>query len=320
MKNIEATGRRGDGATGRAPFAFCLLPFAFCLLLTAAANAQLLNKSNYGVGMTVAVYQFDEARSKKFSLITKLRQTVSTPDEEIDYITRTYGAEDVKLRHLRPSVGLQEGEAFTDTQPMNEKPFTFTITPRLITREEVSFDFTAKYGDKVLMQFTSVSANSYETVMLRGDQGDFGVREFKGPDGVERAPQRSALLVTITPAIIVAKGLQNKPSDISRPTDEYGSKVELSKSDTFEQPSVVNRAPIKFPPSSQPKGSITLEAIITPDGRVTNVRVLDTPDSAYNAKAIEAFRQYKFNPAKLNGRPTYATFRETILLAKPNPL
>ena len=42
-------------------------------------------------------------------------------------------------------------------------------------------------------------------------------------------------------------------------------------------------------PGSQPRGSITLEGIVTPDGRVTNVRVLDTPDSAYNPKAVEAF-------------------------------
>ena len=77
---------------------------------------------------------------------------------------------------------------------------------------------------------------------------------------------------------------------------------------------------MKFPPSSKPKGSITLEAIVTPDGRVTNVRVLDTPDSAYNAKAVEALRNYKFSPAKLNGRATFATWRETIVLGKEGPL
>jgi len=48
------------------------------------------------------------------------------------------------------------------------------------------------------------------------------------------------------------------------------------------------------------------------------VRVLDSPDSALNAKAIETFRQYRFNPAKLNGRPTYATYRETIIMSKPD--
>jgi len=77
---------------------------------------------------------------------------------------------------------------------------------------------------------------------------------------------------------------------------------------------------VKFPPGSIARGSITLEGIITPEGRVTNVRVLDSPDSALNPKAIEAFRQYRFNPAKINGRPSYATFRETIILSKQGPL
>lgn len=317
--------RRSERVTGRLGQSFlrlllgCLLPTAFCLLPT-AAQAQLLKKSDYGVGVTIAVYQFDDLKSKKFGLVTKLKQTVSTSEEEIEHITRTYGAEDMKLRHLRPSVGLREGEPFTDTQPMNEKPFTLTVTPRLITREEVSFDLKVQYGNQVLMEFTSVSANNYETVLLRGERSGFGIREFKGPDGMESVPEARALLITVTPAIIVAKGLQNRPSDISRPTDAYGSKVELSSSDTFELPTLINRQPLKFPPGATPRGSITLECVVTPEGRVTNVRVLDTPDPAYNVKAIEAFRQYRFNPAKLNGRATYATYRETIVFDKPKPL
>ena len=309
--------RWSDGTMGRQRAAClrlllgCLLFTAYCLLPT-ATHAQLLKKSDYGVGVTIAVYQFDDVKSKKFGLVTKLKQTVSTSEEEIEYITRTYGAEDMKLRHLRPSVGLREGEPFTDTQPMNEKPFTLTVTPRLITREEVSFDLKVQYGNQVLMEFTGISANNYETILLRGERGGFGIREFKGPDGMESVPE--------APAIIVAKGLQNRPSDISRPTDAYGSKVELSSSDTFELPTLINRQPLKFPPGATPRGSITMECVVTPEGRVTNVRVLDTPDPAYNVKAIEAFRQYRFNPAKLNGRATYATYRETIVFDKPKPL
>ncbi len=299
---------------------FCLLPFAFCLFICPPTQAQLLKKSDYGVGVTIAVYQFDETRSKQFGLTTKLKQTVSTPEDEIDYISRTYGVEELKLRFLRPSVGLKEGEAFTETQTVHEKPLVITVTPRLVTREDVSFDLSIKYAGKPLMEFVSISANNYETVMLRGEKSGFGIREFKGPEGVESVPQPRSILVTVTPAIIVAKGLQNKPSDISRPTDAYGSRVTLEASDTFEMPVILSRAPLKFPPSSQPKGSITLEVVVTPEGRVTNVRVLDSPDSAYNPKAIEAMRNYKFTPAKLNGRPTYATWRETFVMGKEKPL
>ena len=292
-----------------------LLSTVYCLLST-SAQAQLLKQNDYGVGVTVAVYQFDDVRSKKFSQVNTLKVTANTPEEEIEYIQRNFGAEDLKFRYVR-TIGLREGEAFTDSQPMNEKQFVFVITPRIISKSEVTFDFVVKYGEQSLLELKSVTAGSYETVMMRGERGDFGVKEFKGPDGVESVPEKRALLVTITPTVQTTRSLQNKPSDISRPTDQFGSRVELGESDTFIIPAVINRAPLKFAASSRPKGSITLQCIVTPEGTVTNVRVLDSPDPALNPKAIEAFRQYRFAPAKLNGRPTYATFRETIILSKP---
>jgi len=292
---------------------------AFIIVLSGGVHAQLLKKGDYGVGVTVAVYQFDDTRSKQIGEANKLNQTASTPEEEMDVITKSFGAEEVKFRYVR-SIGLREGESFTDSQPMNERQFTFTITPRIVTKNDVSFDFEAKYADKVLLEVKGVTVGSYETVMLRGARSGFGVREFKGPEGVEKAPEMRALLVTITPTVTTARSLQNKPSDISRPTDQFGAKVTLTESDIFVMPAVINRTPVKFPPGASVKGTITLEGIVTPEGRITNVRVLDTPDTAYNPKAIEAFRQYRFNPAKLNGRATYATFRETIILEKQGPL
>jgi TonB family protein len=292
---------------------------AFMIVLSGGVHAQLLKKSDYGVGVTIAVYQFDDARSKQFAEVNKLNQTASTPEEEMDVIKRNFGAEDVKFRYVR-SIGLRESESFTDAQPMNERQFTITLVPRVITKSDVSFDFTAKYADKVLLEAKGVTVGNYETVMLRGARSGFGVREFQGPDGIEKAPETRALLLTVTPTVTSARSLANKPSDISRPTDQFGSKVEIAESDIFVMPAVSNRTPIKFPPGASVKGSITLEGIVTPEGRVTNVRVLDTPDPALNPKAIEAFRQYRFNPPKLNGRATYATFRETIILSKQEPL
>jgi len=292
---------------------------AFMIVLSGGAHAQLLKKNDYGVGVTVAIYQFDDARSKQFAEVSKLNQTASTPEEEMDAITRGFGAEEVKFRYVR-SIGLRESEGFTDSQPMNDRQLSFTITPRIITKNDVSFDFTAKYADKVLLDAKGVTIGNYETVMLRGERSGFGVREFQGPEGVEKAPDARALLITITPSVTTARSLQNKPSDISRPTDQFGSKVQITDSDIFVMPAVINRIPIKFPPGSSVKGSITLEGIVTPEGRVTNVRVLDSPDPALNPKAIDAFRQYRFNPPKLNGRATYATYRETIILGKQAPL
>ena len=283
-------------------------------------GAQAAKKTEYGANLTVAVYQYDDTRSKQINEVTALKQTVSTAEEEIDYISRTFGVEELKSRHIR-SVGLREGESFSDSQPMNERPLVFTIIPRTITRSGVTFDFVARYDDKVVLEAKGVNANNYETVMLRGSRGDFGMREFIGPGGKpERVPEKRALLVTVTPTIIAVRGLQNRPLDISRPTDQYGATVRLGENDVFIMPTILTRALPKFTVGSLPKGSITLEAIITPEGKVTNVRVLDSPDAGYNLKAIEAYRQYHFSPAQLNGKPTYATYRETIVFTRPGPL
>lgn len=295
------------------------LAIALALVATVTANAQLLRKSDYGAGVTVAIYQFDDARSKEFPLVNTLKVTATSQEEETEYITKNFGAEDVKFRFMR-NIGLREGEAFTDSQPVNERQFSYTLTPRIVTKSDVTFDFVAKYNDQILLEAKSVTVASYETVMLRGGRGEFGVREFMGPNGPEKLPEKRALLVTITPIVQSARALANKPSDISRPTDQFGSKLELTENDVFTMPAIINRAALRYPEGAAPKGSITLEGIVTPEGRVTNVRVIDTPDPAYNPKAIEAFRQYRFNPGKINGRPAYATFRETIILSKQSPL
>src|ERR1051326_2693232 len=84
--------------------------------LSVTADAQLLKKNDYGVGVTVAIYQFDDARSKQFTQVNTLKVTANTPEEEIEYITRNFGVEDLKVRHVR-TVGLIEGQPFTDSQP-----------------------------------------------------------------------------------------------------------------------------------------------------------------------------------------------------------
>jgi TonB family protein len=284
-----------------------------------ASRAQLLKKSDYGVGLTLAFYQFDESRSKQMGEVTVLKQTAATPDEEIDYVTRTFGLEEMKLRHIR-SIGLREGESFSDVQIVNEKQFNFTVVPRTVTREDVRVDLTATFAGQPILTVRDVVVRNYETVALRGGRGDFGVREFMGPNGKESVPEKRSLLLTMTTAITLARGLQNRPTDISRATDEFGTRITLSENDVFVMPAVITRVPPKFVVGSSPKGSITLEGIVTPEGKITNVRVLDTPDSALNPKAIEAFRQYRFNPGRLNGKATYATYRETIVFSKPSPL
>jgi len=221
-----------------------LLPLLLLLLLAGEARAQLLKQGDLGVGVTVAIYQFDEQESKLFPLVSSLKATASTPEEEIELLGRNLGAQGVRLRHFK-SIGLREGETFTDTQPLNNRPFVYSIIPRVLTKGEITFDFTASYADKVLLEAKSVTANSYDTVVLRGQPGAFAIREFKGPQGTETTPDTRSLLVTITPVIQNTRALQNKPSDLSRPTDQFGSKISLSPSDIFVMPVLIRRCTIR---------------------------------------------------------------------------
>jgi TonB family protein len=64
---------------------------------------------------------------------------------------------------------------------------------------------------------------------------------------------------------------------------------------------------------------VLLTGVITPEGKITNVRVLRSLDPIIDERAIEAFRQYRFSPALLNGKPVYATYREELTFAAPPP-
>lgn len=165
-----------------------------CWLLSAVSWAQAARRTEYGVNLNLAIYQFDEARSKETREVLQLKQTAASAEEEIDHLTRNFGLEEVKLRHVR-AVGLRVNESYTDAQPMNEKPLFVTIKPTAVTREGVRFDITAKYDGKVLLELKDVSADHYGTVALRGGRGRFGVNEFTGPRGIETVPETRALLI-----------------------------------------------------------------------------------------------------------------------------
>jgi TonB family protein len=60
---------------------------------------------------------------------------------------------------------------------------------------------------------------------------------------------------------------------------------------------------------------VLVAGVVTPEGKVINVRVLRGIDSAIDDRAVAAFRQYRFSPALLNGTPVHATFREELVFA-----
>ena len=267
-------------------------------------RAQLLRQTEFGVGLTLVIYEYDRKEGASLEAQTRLESTVTSAEAEREHLHTVLGIPSARVRYQR-SIGLREGEPFTDLQSIDQRLLRWNLLPRLVTKGDLTFDLRVTYGEEVLLDVQSVTINSYDTFLFR-----------LGQPPEAPAANRQGLLLTVTPVIQNLRDLRNRPTDLSRPTDRFGRRITLAPDDIFVMPVILSRAPLLFAPGSRARGSVTMEGIVTPEGQVTNVRVLDTPDPALNPKVIEAFRQYRFNPAQLNGRATFATYRETIPLDK----
>jgi TonB family protein len=184
----------------------------------------------------------------------------------------------------------------------------------------MKLDVKVRYANQALLEVKNVEFENYETVLLRGGKGMFGVKYYVGAGGAQQsAPIERALLISVTPEVVPLANLRNRPEQLSHPVDEYGRPLAMKESDRFTPPVALERVAPKFDAGRAIRGSVLLAGTITPDGRVVNVRVMRSLDSVIDDRAMDAFRQYKFSPALLNGQPVYATFREEISFAPPPP-
>ena len=63
--------------------------------------------------------------------------------------------------------------------------------------------------------------------------------------------------------------------------------------------------------SSRAGGDVTVDALIDADGNVTNLKVVSGPPILRQA-AMEAIKQWKYDPARLNGRPVAIHLTSTV--------
>ena len=69
--------------------------------------------------------------------------------------------------------------------------------------------------------------------------------------------------------------------------------------------------------AAQIQGDVLLEAVILPDGRVTRVTVLKSPNRVLNNAAIRAVEQSTYKPGLRNGVPDTFTVQITVRFALP---
>jgi TonB family protein len=294
-------------------------PFALPTKAQSGAAGARLSGRQYGVNLTYAVYQYDAMRSTAIEDTIRLSGTYSTADDEIAHIKEKYHLEDVVARHVR-SVGLRSQEAFNDAVLLGPEYMVFLVTPHEIVRGHMKFDITVRYANQTMIEAKGIEIDSYETILLKGGKGMFGVKYFVGAGGKqESAPMERTLLVSVTPAIVPLASLRDRPGQLSQPVDQYGSPLRTSESDRFTPPVPIDRVVPKFESTRGVRGSVRLAGIVTPEGKITNVKVVRGVDPIIDERAVEAFRQYTFSPGTLNGKPVHATYSEEIVFAPPPP-
>lgn len=183
----------------------------------------------YGVNLTFAVYQYDDMRSPAIEEVTRLSGTFSSAEDEIAHIKDRHKLEGVEIRHVR-EVGLRGSEGFLDAVLLGPQYMDFRVTPQEVARGYMKLDMRVRYGNEPVLDVKGVEFDNFETVLLRGGKGMFGVKYFIGAGGrQESAAIERTLLISVTAEIVPETGLRNRPQQLSQAVDEYGSPIKLTK-------------------------------------------------------------------------------------------
>lgn len=316
----STTFERAFGLVRMAILALCLLPaseeIGFSQSGTAGARP---SGREYGVNLTYAVYQYDPARSPALEEVVRLSSTFPSAKEEMAHIRENKKLEGIEVRHVR-SVGLRGDETFNDAIKIGDQYLELSISPRKVARGYLKLDMNALFNNGSMLDARNVEFGNFETVLLRGGRGMFGVDHRMGAGGrQESVPSERVILISITPEIVPVSSLRVRPEELARPVDKFGSPIALKQADRFTPPSVTDRVMPKFETARGVSGSVLLGAVITPEGRVTNIRVIRSLESSIDDRAVDAFRQYVFSPALLNGKPVHSTYREEVTFADRLP-
>ena len=321
LQTAEGAEEHGGWNLGAALGLFCFLLLGPVLIATGQSGAGGARAAGheYAVNLTFAVYQYDAQRTPAMQELARLSGTYSTAKEELAYLKDKYKLEEPAVRHIR-SVGLRGGETFNDAVLLGPEYMVFTVTPRDVVRGYMKLDLRVRYGNEPLLDVKGIEFENFETVVFRGGKGMFGAKYFVGAGGrQESAPAERTLLVSVTPEIVPVTNLRNRPQELSRPVDEYGGAIQTKEGDRFTPPVALERVPPRFEAGRAVRGSVLLGGVVTPEGQISNIRILRSLDPVIDERAVDAFRQYRFSPALLNGKAVFATYREEITFAAPPP-
>lgn len=100
------------------------------------------------------------------------------------------------------------------------------------------------------------------------------------------------------------------------PGEGIGPSLEpLPVGGTIAKPRLLRKVAPEYPVLARTirkEGRVVLEAIIAPDGTVSNVRVVESSFAGFNDAAVEAVRQWRYTPPSQDGRPVSVYFQVVV--------
>ena len=95
---------------------------------------------------------------------------------------------------------------------------------------------------------------------------------------------------------------------------------EKSKADdpSLVKPVLIEKVAPKYPEDARAEkvsGEVVIETYVGADGKVLEAKAINNPDPRLAKAALEAFKQWKFKPATVKGKPVKAKMTVTVNFA-----
>jgi len=120
------------------------------------------------------------------------------------------------------------------------------------------------------------------------------------------------------PTFSTAPPSATEQSEGEKQEDSYPKLKTVSAKDLCDEithPVVVEKVNPKYPPDAREEkvmGMVTVETVITEEGMVEEIQVLESADDRLAAAAVEAIQQWRFEPALCDGNPVGVNYNLTI--------
>lgn len=132
------------------------------------------------------------------------------------------------------------------------------------------------------------------------------------------APDHAARIDTLSLAGPRSTAIDSTRTDTdadSGETDQLRTKDFSGECNEITHPVVVEKVDPVYPEGARAErvtGMVIVETVVTSDGSVEDVRVLESPDERLSAAAVAAVRQWRFKPALCDGTPVGVYYNLTF--------